>query len=84
MRVFNNPEFGSVRTVIINGEIWFVGKDVAGALGYSNSNDAIITHVDEEDRLLVQMSDIQDPRNPLPSHMKGSKVVIINGSGMCS
>lgn len=40
LRIFNNPEFGSVRTVTINGEYWFVGSDVARALGYSKLNEA--------------------------------------------
>ena len=48
MTVFKNlvhPEFGELRTVEIDGEPWFVGKDVAAALGYTNSRDAIATHV---------------------------------------
>lgn len=48
--VFNHPQFGNLRTVEINGEPWFVGKDVAEALGYSKSRNAIATHVDEEDK----------------------------------
>ena len=50
MQVFNNPEFGKVRAVTINKEPWFVGKDVAVALGYSNTKDAIAKHVDDEDK----------------------------------
>lgn len=50
--VFNSPEFGEIRTVTINNEPYFVGKDVAEALGYSNTKDAIISHVDEEDKLV--------------------------------
>ena len=41
LQIFENPEFGSVRTVEIDGEPWFVGKDVATALGYANTADAI-------------------------------------------
>lgn len=48
--VFNHPEFGELRTVEIDGEPWFVGKDVAEALGYSKSRNAIAAHVDEEDK----------------------------------
>ena len=48
--VFNNAEFGNVRTMEINGEPWFVGKDVASALGYAKPRNAIATHVDEEDK----------------------------------
>lgn len=47
--VFNNPEFGSIRTVIINGEYWFVGPDVARALGYSKANEAVRTNTREMD-----------------------------------
>lgn len=52
MKVFDSQEFGEVRTVIINGEPWFVGKDVAQALGYENTKDAIAKHVDPEDKIM--------------------------------
>lgn len=48
--VFSNEELGELRTITINGETWFVGKDVADILGYSNSRKAIADHVDEEDK----------------------------------
>ena len=48
--VFNNDEFGSIRTLAIDGEPWFVGKDVADILRYSNPRDAISKHVDNEDK----------------------------------
>ena len=51
LQVFNSTELGGVRTTIINGEIMFVGKDVADILGYTNQNEAIRDHVDEEDKL---------------------------------
>ena len=51
VKVFETSEFGQVRTVIIDGEPWFVGKDVAECLGYSNTKDALLRHVDEEDKL---------------------------------
>lgn len=44
LKVFDNPEFGEVRTVEINGKPYFVAKDVANALGYSNPRDAISRH----------------------------------------
>lgn len=50
LQIFNNEEFGTIRSTMINGEPWFVGKDVAKLLGYANSNDALAKHVDEEDR----------------------------------
>lgn len=52
-KIFENPEFGSIRTVEQNGEPWFVGKDVATALGYSNPRKAIADHVDAEDKNTV-------------------------------
>lgn len=48
--VFNNKEFGQVRTITIEGQPFFVGKDIAEVLGYSNSRDAINKHVDDEDK----------------------------------
>ena len=50
IKIFNSPDFGQIRTIQQNGEPWFVGKDVADILGYSNSSKAIPQHVDEEDR----------------------------------
>ena len=49
VQVFNFEQM-NVRTVIIDGEPWFVGKDVAVALGYSNTKDALNRHVDDEDK----------------------------------
>ena len=51
LQVFNNDEFGSIRTVTIENEPWFVGKDVAGVLGYTDISHTILDHVDEEDRV---------------------------------
>lgn len=50
LKIFDNEEFGEIRTVLIDEEPWFVGKDVAEVLGYSNPRDAINKHVDEEDK----------------------------------
>lgn len=50
IKIFNNEEFGDVRTVTIDGEPWFVGKDVAEILGYSNTRKALLDHVDEDDK----------------------------------
>ena len=82
MQVFNNPDFGKVRMALINGEPWFVAKDVADILGYENTNKSIIDHVDNEDEETVKMSEIQDPNESLPPHLKGAMVVIINESGV--
>ena len=51
IQVFKNDRFGEVRTMVINDEPWFVGKDVAEVLGYLNPQKAIRDHVDDEDRL---------------------------------
>lgn len=51
IKIFENDEFGSVRTMEINGEPYFVGKDVAEILGYANTSKALIDHVDDEDKL---------------------------------
>lgn len=51
IQVFNNPEFGEIRTVGINDEPWFVGKDVAQVLGYTDTNKAVAMHVDDQDKL---------------------------------
>lgn len=50
LQIFNNEEFGEIRAVTIDGEPWFVGKDVAEILGYSNTRKAIADHVDNEDK----------------------------------
>ena len=49
---FNNEEFGNVRTLTIDGEPWFVGKDIAECLGYSNTKDALRKHVDSDDKIM--------------------------------
>ena len=76
IQVFNNTEFGEIRTMEINGEPWFVGKDVATALGYAKPENAVSNHVDSEDKTstLIQGSG---------SNYK-SKAIIINESGMYS
>lgn len=51
LQIFNNPEFGDIRTIIEDDEVWFVGKDVAKALGYQNTSKALSDHVDSEDKL---------------------------------
>ena len=51
LQTFQNLEFGEIRSMTINGEPWFVGKDIAAALGYSNPSKALIDHVDDEDKL---------------------------------
>ena len=50
VKIFENKEFGKVRTVEVNGEPYFVGKDIADTLGYQNGSRDINRHVDEDDR----------------------------------
>jgi anti-repressor protein len=76
IEIFKNPEFGEIRTVVIDDEPWFVGKDVADALGYSNSRDAFVRHVDDEDKTSVVIPDVG-------SNYK-SKSTLINESGLYS
>lgn len=57
IQIFSNPEFGEVRTLTLDGEPWFVGKDVAQVLGYSNTRDALNKHVDSEDKNTVAFHD---------------------------
>ncbi len=51
LKTFEHPEFGTIRTMEVDGEPWLVGKDVATVLGYSNPSKALIDHVDDEDKL---------------------------------
>lgn len=51
LQIFENPEFGKIRTLEVEGEPWFVGKDVADILGYQNASKALADHVDAEDKL---------------------------------
>ena len=74
IQIFNNPEFGEVRTVNIDGEPWLVGKDVSVALGYANPQRAIRDHVDDEDKGVTEMV--------TPGGTQ--KVPIINESGLYS
>ena len=69
---FVNETFGNVRAVNIDGDIWFVAKDVCDILGYSNSRDAIIKHVDDEDKMVInekqwtQIASVSKGRNMAP------------------
>lgn len=74
LKTFENKEFGNIRTVIINNEPWFVGKDVATILGYSNPLKAIRNHVDEEDK---GMNETVTPGGV-------QNLIVINESGLYS
>ena len=74
LMIFNNPEFGEIRTVEVDGEPWLVGKDVALALGYERPTDAVRKHVDDEDRGVAKIE--------TPSGVQ--EMTIINESGLYS
>nr|DAK89849.1 MAG TPA: repressor domain protein [Caudoviricetes sp.] len=78
LQIFNSEEFGDIRTVTIENEPWFVGKDVAEALGYGNSRDALAAHIDDEDKTIIQKSDF--PTLEIPNR----GIVVINESGLYS
>ena len=72
LQVFNSEEFGQIRTMVIDGEPWFVGKDVAEALGYERPTDTVRKRVDDEDRGISKME--------TPSGKQ--EMTIINESGL--
>lgn len=77
LKIFENKEFGRVRTVTVNNEPYFVGKDVTDILGYKNGSRDINRHVDDEDRLEVMLPQYQNSTLV-------SKAIIINESGLYS
>lgn len=78
IQVFTNEELGKVRVIKINDEPWFIGKDVATILGYSNSSDALKVHVDEEDKCKKDEIVIHD------SIGRKQRPLLINESGLYS
>lgn len=74
LQVFKNQEFGSVRTLVINNEPWFVGRDVAEVLGYKNTSKALSDHVDSEDKGVTKCYTLGGTQN----------MAIINESGLYS
>lgn len=72
LQIFNSEEFGDIRTVTIENEPWFVGKDVATALGYSNPQKAVRDHISEEDRGVNEMDTPSGRQN----------LAVINESGL--
>ena len=77
IQIFKNDEFGQVRTTTINGEPWFVGKDVADILGYSNPRDALAKHVDDDDRNTVAIRDGKGNPNQTIINESGLYALII-------
>lgn len=78
LQIFENPEFGRIRGLMLNSDPWFVGRDVAGALEYSNTKDALSTHVDPEDKRILQRS--ENATFEIPNR----GLTIINESGLYS
>lgn len=78
LQIFNNPEFGDIRVIEINGEPWMVGKDVAAALGYADPKSALSDHVDECDRQIIQKGQIATLEIP------NRGMTFINESGLYS
>lgn len=74
LQIFNSPEFGAIRTIEKDGEPWFVGKDVAIALGYNNPRDAFKKHIDEEDKGVAKCDTLGGTQ----------ETTIINESGLYS
>ncbi|HEL2254779.1 TPA: phage antirepressor KilAC domain-containing protein [Streptococcus suis] len=74
LQIFKNEKFGQVQLVEINNEPWFVGKEIAEILGYERADNAIRNHVDEEDKLMHQIS----------ASGQGRNMIIINESGLYS
>lgn len=73
IKVFENPEFGKIRTVVLDNEPWAYGKDVAVALGYAKPTDAVRNHIDPEDRTVSKTETVN-----------GTAPVLINESGLYS
>ena len=92
LKIFENEQFGSIRTIEINSEPWFVGKDIATSLGYANTKDALSTHVDEDDKRILQRSDFATLENHIPksafpvnfvnAEIPNRGLTIINESGV--
>lgn len=74
LQIFKSPEFGQVRTVTIDGEPWMVGKDIATALGYTNTRKALNDHVDDEDKGVTKCDTLGGAQ----------EMTVINESGLYS
>lgn len=74
IQIFNNPEFGEVRTVMIDGEPWFCGNDISKALGYAKPKGAVQNHVDPDDK---QVAPVQGPLGTMD-------MMVVSESGMYS
>lgn len=95
LQIFENEEFGTIRTLFINGEIWFVGKDIANALAYVDPFGALKKHVDEEDKMVLTRKQFEEmASNQETVKTTGSlfdaefggvqRIIFINESGLYS
>lgn len=79
LQIFESEQFGKIRTVMIDGEPWFVGNDITRALGYVNPKGAVKKHVDSDDRRVL--SRVQDgPVMEIPA----AGITVVNESGLYS
>lgn len=74
LQIFKSPEFGEIRTLTRDGQPWFVGKDIAVTLGYSNPRDAMAKHVDDEDKGVAKCDTLGGTQ----------ELTVINESGLYS
>lgn len=77
LQIFSNNEFGNIRTATIDGQVWFIGKDIAEALLYSNASKAVSTHVNANDRILQTLE--ADSQN---GNVVKTQTALINESGL--
>ena len=74
LQIFENSEFGAIRTITKDNEPWFVGKDITEKLGYQNGSRDIARHVDEDDQMVI----------PIPGDIQNRNMLVINESGLYS
>lgn len=77
LQIFQNKQFGKIRIIEVDNQVWFVGKDIAVILGYSNPSKAVSNHIDEDDKLMKMIPHSQNGNMV-------SKVALINESGLYS
>ncbi|KPU42138.1 hypothetical protein OXPF_39170 [Oxobacter pfennigii] len=80
LQIFNNKEFGQVRVIQKDGEPWFIGKDIAEVLGYKDTSDALKKHVDEDDKLTLQIADSGQNRNMIGINESGLYSLILRSN----
>ena len=84
IEIFNNENFGQIRTIVIDGEPWFIGKDIAIALGYSDPKDALKKHVYTEDKEVFQKGRFATLENIDKLSIPNRGMTFVNESGLYS